>query len=345
MANWKTPDAKQVLAADTENTDVEAWLLERRHGTGGSDAATLMGVNRFQSPSEMLREKLSTEPPVDLRSPILDFGHAIEDRLAARLAAEAGIKTRRTGLLRHKVDTYRYANPDRLTSDGGIAEFKSTGRRTEDARTWLEGGAAQHALIQGMHYLGVTGRSHLWFAVAIRNDYAPWENVPRRSWGTDWFADIAVTDWIVVGPIPRDDELIAEMNRRAALFQGCVERGQLDETFTAMLPIDERYPHPNEGAIAEPLIPDMAITDVQRYKAILEQERDLKSEKSEIAERVKETLGNAEVLRIDGQDVATWKGGTRNDLDKAAIEADHPGLLAKYTITKPKRTFAVKGFK
>lgn len=345
MADWKTPDAKQVLTAASEDSDRAAWLRERRDGQGGTDAATLMGVNSFQSPSEMLAEKMNTEDPQELTGPILDLGHAMEGRLAHRLETEAGIKTRRVGLLRNKEEPNRYANPDRLTSDGGIAEFKTAGRTTAGGKQWQDSRVVQHALIQGMHYLGVTGRSHLWFSVGIRNDFAPWQEVPRRYWQTDWFAALAITDWVVIGPVERDNDLIEQINERVRRFQTCVDRGELDSTFTAMLPINERYPRPNAGEIVEPLIPDMTKADVQRYTAILEQEKELKTEKGQIAERIKETIGTAEALRIDGTDVATWAGGTRSSLDKAALEADHPGLLDSYTVKNPTRTFSVKGIK
>ncbi|MGH3627235.1 MAG: YqaJ viral recombinase family protein, partial [Sciscionella sp.] len=44
------PDGQLVLGADAPR---EQWLAERRKGIGGSDIATLLGINPYQSEYEL----------------------------------------------------------------------------------------------------------------------------------------------------------------------------------------------------------------------------------------------------------------------------------------------------
>lgn len=339
--DWRMHDVEVRIPAGADGSP--AWHAERHYGVGGTDASTLMGVNLYQAHG-LLQQKISKDPTPGPDDDILAFGHALEPRIAAHLEQGAAVRTRRVGLVRSTQDgrRWQYANPDRLTADGGLAEFKTAGWSSRAGQTWRDGRIPDHAYVQGQHYLDVTGRTHMWYAVAIRDDRIPWQEIPRRWWGTPWFAALAVDEWIIAGPIERDEDLLTDMRVTGQRFMGCVDRGELDELFTAMLPIEKRYPVPIQGSTVEPLIADLAQQDIDRYRAILAEERALSTEKAAIADRVKSMIGEAEALTIGGTEVATWKGTNRTSFDRKAFADDYPELAEQYTKTTTGRTLNVK---
>lgn len=335
-ANWRHPDATVALPANADRAD---WLLERRNGIGGTDAAAIMGVNLYATTADVYAEKTSTEPPVELHKPILQFGHVLEDHLVALVAERHDVTTRKVGLLRHKDDPWRYANPDGFTSDGGIIECKTTGRRTRTAAEWAEGRIPGHAYTQGQHYLAVTGRTHLYYAVAIRNDYAAWEQIPRKWWGTEWFRDVAVVDAFVTHRIDRDEAYIenliaAEREVWAAIEARTPPPGVIPSTGAGV-----EYTRALDGTSTEAAIPELARDTSQRLAEVKAAQKALGDERSALERALKAEFGDAEYLTAGGVPIARWFNVETNRLDSKALQQDHPDLAAQYTRTRTSRRF------
>lgn len=64
--------------------------------------------------------------------------------------------------------------------------------------------------------------------------------------------------------------------------------------------------------------------------------------KSKVENTIKETLGDAEELQVNGIQVVTYKHFESDRLDVAALRENHPKIAAKFTITSPGRRFTVK---
>ena len=131
--NWATPNAELVLrvqppkpkrktpeATAAAEAWVTEWLTMRRQGLGGTDAATIMGANKFTGLYEMWTDKVDPEPPVNAESDILRFGHDMEPNIVGWFTEDTGLAVRRVGTLRSKTHPFMQANIDGLTSDGEI---------------------------------------------------------------------------------------------------------------------------------------------------------------------------------------------------------------------------------
>jgi putative phage-type endonuclease len=320
-ANWRTPDAYQMPTF--ENLNRASWLRERRKGIGGTDAAALMGTHVGKvSPIDVFAEKMSEDEPREVDLPHFRFGHMLEARLIAEAADHHGVDARRGGMYRHKVEEWRYANPDAFTSDGGILECKTTGQDTPAAREWRAGTVSPHAYDQAQHYLAVTGRKHIYFVVGI----APpgWQKLPEDQWID------SVTEIIHVGPIARDNDRIAEIMEAERDFWPCVEKGELSHRWK-----------PRE---VEAIIPEMVTDDIARLLVIKGKQTALAEERAAIERRLTAEIGReGGYLTVGGQQVARWTVYDAETFDKKGFTERYPAIAAKFTVTNQRRRFSVIG--
>lgn len=335
-ADWKLPNGTVTLPADSSRL---TWLRERRNGVGGTDAAAIMGVHVSASVDDVYLQKMDSAEPVESDAPVLAFGHALEPFLVAEVADRHSVRTRNVGLVRAKSDRWRYASPDGLTSDGGVLECKTAGRRTEAAEQWAAGEIPGHAYVQGQHYLMVTGRSHLYYSVGIRNDYAPWEEVPRRWWGTEWFRSLALVDSFVTGRVDRDEAFIDELFAAEWEFWRAVLEGDVPpagpSSNAAGRTVDRALP----GSSVEALIPDLVVGAREELRQVKTRQAELAKERKRLESALKDEMGEAEFLTADGVPIARWRNVEAVRLDQKSLKADHPELVADYMRPSVSRRF------
>lgn len=155
----------------------EAQLEERRTGVGGSDAATVLGLNPFTTAYELYLDKLGEAPPEDedFLKEARYWGSVLEQPVCDRYAEETGFKIQKANqLIRSKVHPFMIANIDRkvVGEDRKIGFEAKTAARPEG---WGESGSDEippYIMCQVQHYLAVTGYDVWDLAVLIGNrDY------------------------------------------------------------------------------------------------------------------------------------------------------------------------------
>lgn len=101
---------------------------------------------------------------------------------------------------------------------------------------------------------------------------------------------------------------------------------------------------PEKGDMIEAATPAKVLDLAQRYQRACDDVKAAESVKDEIKTELCDLIGEHEGIAVAGQPVATWKAYKSKTLDKDALEADYPGLLAKYTKENPsaRRVFSVK---
>lgn len=295
--DYRVPNATLILPANASRDD---WLAVRRQGLGGSDIAEITGASSFRTPFEIWLDKTSDTEPVEEQKDIFWFGNEVEPLLAARFTEDTGVPTRNVGTYAEKKNPWAIANPDRLTADGGVLEIKTTGIYTDKARDWQAGEIPDNAYVQMQWYLSVTGRSHGWFIALV--DRAPH----------------------IVGPVDRDDDLIAEIRSTAALFWAHVLSNDPP-------PVDLATVTPSELAVRHPRVldpescteaplPELVEDDLAKLAEIKDTEATLKAERAAIETRLKAVIGDHEYLTIDGRPVARWQEiAGRRSFDKSAV--------------------------
>ncbi|MCY4726735.1 YqaJ viral recombinase family protein [Nocardioides sp. STR2] len=304
-----------------ENTDRIGWLRERRAGIGGTDAAVLMGTHVGKvTPRDVYNDKIATDDPAELNLPMFRFGHMLEPRLLAEAEAHHGIKVRPGGLFRNKAESWRYANPDALTSDGGILECKTTGTTTKHYAAWKAGDISPHAYDQTQHYLAVTGRAHARFVVGVNPK--GWQKRPESEWVD------SVTEIFHVGPIPRDEARIAEILEAERDFWACVEARALSTRWA-----------PRE---VEARIPEMVEDDLVRLAVIKEQQTKLKADREAIEKRLRGAIGDeGGFLTLWGKPRVSLTAYDAETFDKAGLIEAHPDIAERFIGTAPRTRLSV----
>lgn len=148
--------------------DREAWLLGRREhkGIGASEAAGVVGLSNWTSPTRLWREKRGLESPKDLSdNEHVRFGSAAEEHLRALFMLEHP----ELGLSYHAFDFLFQAERPwlRCTLDGelleraslerGILEVKTAELISREDRAAWDGRIPDHYLCQVLHQFLATG--------------------------------------------------------------------------------------------------------------------------------------------------------------------------------------------
>lgn len=297
--------------------------------------ATYPGTNRFTLWQEKTGE--ATEQVYDQAT--LDrfrFGHAMEDTLAAWWSEDTGLSTRRAGSYRSKTVEYALANPDRLTSDGGVLEIKTTTGYTSTGKAYLAGEVPAQHYAQANWYAGVLGRTGPLHFIAL---------VDRTP--------------VILQRDP-DPDMYAEHVDAAGRFWEAVTTGTPPETLLADMTdgeLDARYPESEPDTVTVTAVDFLVRDELARRTAAVEQKKAAEAEIKRIDTALKAEIGDSEYLALpDGERVARWQtvaGRKRIDTDAlladycdlAGISTDddeYSDILDRYTTHgKPSRRFTI----
>ncbi len=149
------------------------WLAERGKGIGGSDAACILGMNKYKSIMDLYLEKIGTKKPADLSTNLrVQYGNDAEEPLRALFALDFPeyeiyhapyeiLVDDEYDFLRASIDGELYEqfkiSPNKILK--GILEIKTAEPR--NAQMWADwnGKIPDSYYCQILHYLMVTGYS------------------------------------------------------------------------------------------------------------------------------------------------------------------------------------------
>ena len=168
--------AIEILPVDAQATMYEAWRDARTDGIGGSDVAALMGLINYKTEYAVWLDKKGWRPPIT-ETPIMTRGRYAELMLAQWFADETGLGMRRAGTWAVEHSEHLRCNPDRFTSDGGVAEMKAPD--TDDWGDAWKYGPAIHAVMQVKYCMAVTGAPHGYVIADGGRDGLRWWRIER----------------------------------------------------------------------------------------------------------------------------------------------------------------------
>src|SRR5262245_2757565 len=184
------------------------WLVARRKGIGGSDAAAVLGLSPWKSALELYTEKLGMGEPEYDEPEYIYWGKVLEPVIADRYAKETGRTLEDPGsfLLQWSTEyPFMFCTVDRFIEapqkpGRGVLEIKTAaGFKRKD---WLADPPLEY-LIQLQHNMIVTGCEWGSFAVLIGgNDFA-WCDQDRNDRFCQYLRDQEGEFWTRV---PRQEE-------------------------------------------------------------------------------------------------------------------------------------------
>jgi putative phage-type endonuclease len=322
MATVPVISSTAEVVADTRGLSRAAWLALRRSGIGGSDAATVLGLNPYATALDLYLAKLglAVEPP---ETEAMWWGRALEPVVAARFGQTMPFTVHEIPqMLRHRQYPFLLANIDRVLLDPdhpdrgpGILEVKAPGAR--QLAHWGPDKAPDHYLIQVQHYLAVTGFSWAYLAARVGNQQT-------------YFL-----------PVERDDAFITALIRAEADFWERVQTRRpppLDGSDSAAALVKGLYPTATRPSIA---LPAAAQADADAWWAANAAEQAAHAAKQAAETALKARLGDAEGGTV-GPYRIQWANRTRRGVDGPRLTADHPDLAAAYHAETAYRVFLVR---
>lgn len=296
----------------------EEWVAARKNSIGGSDAATVLGLNPYSSPYALWAEKTGALTPEDISGKeAVRLGVFLEPYVAQRFCEETGKKVRRENyILRNDEYPWAHANVDRLViGERAGLECKTTSAL--NLRKFKGGEYPANYYCQCMHYMAVTGYEKWYLAVLIGNhDFRVFE-------------------------IFRDEEEIRALMETEQAFWECVENKTppaVDGREATSEALDDLYA--DEGNTVD-LTP--VCKNIRQYLDLKAQIKVLEEKLAEAANQIKEFMGCAgKGVYQDFQ--VNWRSVTTSRFDKAAFQRKNPDIdLTPYSKTITSRRFEVKG--
>ena len=320
-----TPKILAGIDSDTQSED-EQWHSRRSLGIGGSEAGTILGLNKYQSAWDLWNIKTGRMAPPDLSDNMaVKMGHKLEQTVAELYAETTGKQVRRSNIHHiHKTKPWLVGNLDRVVvgEKRGLecktaSSFAAKGKFGKGNQYSPDGEIAIFCdevpdtyLIQVQHYMAVTGLPVFDLAVLID--------------GRDFR----------IFTLHRNDELIAEIEDQLTDFWF---NHIIADVAPAGEPIQEQ--EPVKGAAVEA---DISILNLlEERRELVEAIAELDAAKAELDNQIKTFIGENEVLTRDGRSIATYKGVTTNRFDSTAFKKAEPALYAQYVKPSTSRTFRV----
>lgn len=289
------------------------WVEARKNGIGGSDVASIMGLNKYSSPLNVWLIKTGREESPDLSdNQAVEWGNRLEDVVADKFADEhPELQVRRRNATMVSIKRpWAFANIDRWVTDGkgnvGILEVKTVGMRR--AADW-DNGVPLYYLTQVMHYMSVTGYQYAWVAVLIGGQEFREYYIERDEQDIQAINDAVDTFW-------RD---FVETDTAPALIGN-------DPEANALL---SQHSDPSTEFIA---MLDEDVSMLDELQEIKDQMDDLKHRKTLIENQIKDLIGDNKGIETETKRI-TWVRSNRSSFDKKAFDAAHPGITNDYMKT------------
>lgn len=141
------------------------WLKERKKGIGGSDAASIIGLNPYKSAFQVYLDKIG-ELPEKEDNEAMRQGRDLEDYVAQRFMEKTGKKVRRNNsILYHPEYQYILGNVDRVVVGEKAGLECKTINNSYGKYNLNNGEYPVYYYVQCMHYLAVTGYDKWYLAV------------------------------------------------------------------------------------------------------------------------------------------------------------------------------------
>lgn len=309
MAAYKT-------LVSTNGLSREDWLKYRQGGIGGSDAAAIVGLNPYSSPTKVYADKLgfAAETP---SNEAMRQGTDLEEYVARRFMDATGKKVRRLNAILQNVEhPFMYANVDRMViGEKAGLECKTTSSYSK--YDWESGDVPNTYYCQCQHYMATLGYSRWYLAVLVFSRGFYWYEIERNE---DDIAALVAAEkefWEehVMKQVPPEPDGSAAASR--------IIRGMYD------------------GVDGGEITLEGLDNDLARYDEIEAMMKVLETEKSAIAQRVQMQMGDAHVGLANGWR-ATWKPVTSTRIDSRKLKAEKPDVYEAYGKTSTSRRFSIK---
>ena len=303
-----------VTLAKTLDMPRDEWLELRRQGLGGSDAAAIVGLDRYRSAFDVYADKLGLRPEIP-DNEAMRQGRDLEDYVAERFCEATGKKVRRrNAILQHPEYEFMTANIDRwVVGENAGMEAKTTS--VLNRHKFSQGEFPPNYYVQCMHYMAVTGADRWYLAVLVLNKSFHVFTIERDEAEIQALIAAEKDFWEnhvlkQIPPTPDGSESTSELLKQ--MFPEAREREEV-----------ALYGHEEK---------------IQQYLELDARVKELTQERDAIKQELQLALADAEIGRAQGY-VVEWKNQVRQTLDTQKLKKEQAEIYQKYL--KPAQTVRV----
>lgn len=296
----------------------QEWLEDRRKGIGGSDVATILGLNKYKSVYQLWLEKTGQIEVTSAQSEAAYWGNTLEEVVAEEFSKRTGKKVRRRNrVFEHSKYPFLRANIDRdIVGENAVLECKTANQYL--ANEWDEDEIPIQYICQVQHYMNVLNLDYVYFAVLIGGQKFIWKKMERDQELIDMITEKLVEFWtenVEKGIEPAIDGLKATSDF-----------------------LTQRYLDTDDNQTELNTLFDEKIANLARLKSdkkIIEENITL------LENELKQALGKSDAtIGITPNNIVSWKKTQSKRLDKKKLAEKYPDIAADeeiYSISSTKR--------
>lgn len=306
-------------AAGTLGMSKNEWLKCRKQGIGGSDIASIMGLNPYSSAFEVYINK-TTDYENDLSdNEAVYWGTVLEDTVAREFERRTGKRVRRcNAVLRSKEKSFAIANVDRMIC-GERAGLECKTSNVFKHGEWENGEIPVAYICQCQWYMYVTGYEKWYIACLIGG-----QRFEQRC-------------------ILRDEELIGHMLDKAEDFwENNVLKGEappMDGSVSCGEYIKKELSESEEKTVYLTSFVETLVKDIIEKKKLAEEiEKQIEKCENQVKQYMKEAAyGKGTAYEV------IWNTQERRSISRAELEKNYPDVdMQKITKVSKYRKFKVK---
>jgi len=287
------------------------WLELRRQGIGGSDAAAIVGLDRYRSAFDVYAEKIGLKPEQP-DNEAMRQGRDLEQYVAERFMEATGKKVRRrNAMLQHPEYPFMIANIDRwVVGENAGLECKTTS--VLNRAKFSQGEFPPNYYVQCVHYMAVTGAEHWYLAVLVLNKAFHVFTIERDEAEIEALIEAEKHFWEnhvlkQIPPTPDGSETTSEVIKQ--LFPEAREREEV-----VLFGYEDK---------------------IEQYLELDVRVKELECERDKLKQELQLAMADAEIGRAQGY-VVEWKNQVRQSLDTKKLKSEQIEIYEKYL--KPAQT-------
>jgi len=294
-----------VALVSTKSIDHDEWLRWRRTGVSGSDAAAIIGLDRYRSAFDVYVDKLGLKKEQP-DNEAMRQGRDLEEYVASRFCEQTGKKVRRrNAILQHPEHHWMLGNIDRwVVGENAGLECKTTS--VLNRAKFSQGEFPPNYYVQCVHYMAVTGAERWYLAVLVLNKAFHVFTIERDEAEVQALIEAEKDFWEnhvlkQIPPAPDGSEATTEVIKQ--LFPEAKERKE-----TALFGYEQK---------------------IEQYLVLDEQVKELTKQRDALKQEIQLALADAEIGRARGY-IVEWKNQVRQTLDTQQLKRDQAEIYEKY---------------
>ncbi|CAI3350001.1 YqaJ viral recombinase family protein [Enterococcus cecorum] len=296
----------------------QEWLEDRRKGIGGSDVATVLGLNKYKSVYQLWLEKTGQVEVTSAQSEAAYWGNTLEEVVAEEFSKRTGKKVRRRNrVFEHSKYPFLRANIDRdIVGENAVLECKTANQYL--ANEWDDDEIPIQYICQVQHYMNVLNLDYVYFAVLIGGQKFVWKKMERDQELIDMITEKLVEFW--TENVEKEIEPAIDGLKATSDF------------------LTQRYLDTEDNQTELNAAFDENIANLARLKS----DRKIIDENITLLENeLKQALGKSDAtIGITPNNIVSWKKTQSKRLDKKKLAEKYPDIAADeeiYSVSTTKR--------